>query len=300
MEEKPKNVRKSTAAKGRGFYIAMYASLGGLLLLALGIGYYNLIGPGATTAEIQMAQGHGDLFDQGLADFDYHPVGSVWDEPIITRPAPTPAPGQAPTPPPDDEIPPRPRPNEGPQPEPSPAPEGADDEYGQIDEGIYLGEETVIELDIYNVFEPQQSFTYFAEGDTMHWPVLGDVLMEFAMDRLVFDATLDQWRTNDNLAIAANRGDAVRAAADGRVQEIVHTRQFGQTVVIEHGNGWITTYSQLDPDVAVNVGDVVSRGQIIGSVGSPSIFTSLLGYHVGFAVANSDVPVDPGALLTRD
>jgi len=132
----------------------------------------------------------------------------------------------------------------------------------------------------------------------MHWPVLGDVVMDFAMDRLVYDITLDQWRTNDNVAIAADRGEAVRAAASGVVTDILESRQFGPTVVIDHGNGWVTTYSQLDPDTAVSIGDVVTRGQIIGNVGSPSIFGSLLGYHVNFAVTSNEAPIDPNTLLS--
>jgi len=305
MEERPKNVRKP-AAKGKGFYVAMYASLGGLLLLALAIGYFNFLGPGAVTGEADAHLISGNLFEQDLADTEYWPVGSQWDMPIGGRLQPTPTPA----PPPDDETgrptQPAPRPGDATegqaQPVPSPPPaEPEDDETTQTRDGdAYHGDETgADEASIYNVFEPPApSFTHFADGDSMHWPVLGDVLMDFALDRLIYDPTLDQWRTNDKLAISANRGDTVRAAAAGRVYQIVETRQFGQKVVIDHGNGWFTTYSQLDPDMAVSEGDVVSRGQIIGAVGSPSIFTSRIGYHVGFSVSNNDTPIDPNTLLT--
>ncbi|MCL2753991.1 MAG: M23 family metallopeptidase, partial [Defluviitaleaceae bacterium] len=71
-------------------------------------------------------------------------------------------------------------------------------------------------------------------------------------------------------------------------------------VVIDHGNGWLTTYKQLADDVAIAVGDVVNRGQIIGSVGSPSIFTAALGYHVGFAVRQDGTAMNPHALLSTN
>jgi len=296
MEERPKNVRGHDG-RGKGFYIAMYASLGGLLLLALALGYYSFLGPPAATADGYVAE-VGNLFDASHAELEHLPVGSQWEMPVtvrpsvpqaptITTPAPTPVPQEQPNgnetgarPPADAE------PAPPPQTEPA-APQGGDDEAHAEEDAIY------------NVFEPAApSFTYFAQGDTMHWPVLGDVVMDFAVDRLVFDPTLDQWRTNDNMAIAASRGDSVRASADGRVYNVAQTREFGQIVVIDHGNGWLTTYSQLDPDVAVRIGDVVNRGQIIGQVGSPSIFASRMGYHVGFRVTNEGSAIDPGTLLT--
>ncbi|MCL2396533.1 MAG: M23 family metallopeptidase [Defluviitaleaceae bacterium] len=307
MEEKPKNTRKTKKSKGTGFYAAMYASLGGLLVLAIFIGYYSFLGPGAATGDTQVSHVPPNLFEQGQAGFDV-PVGGGFDVPIAGQPTPVPQT----TPPPQDgarnQVPqqnvmPTPvEPDDGIQPGAAPAPEGAYDDYwdyGYAD--IYLVDESEMsEADLYNIFgAPHMYFPHFAEGDNMHWPIAGDILMDFAMDRLIFDATLDQWRTNDNVAIEASRGDAVRAAATGRVAEITSTRQFGQKVVIDHGNGWVTTYTQLDPaSLVVRVDDVVNRGQIIGSVGSPSIFGSMLGYHVGFAIANNDVPVDPNVMLS--
>jgi len=311
MEKKPKNTRRRGTAGGKGFYIAMYASMGGLLLLALGIGYYSFLGPGSNQGDIELALSDYEhaAWDWSYEEQDY-PVGAQWDTPIAAQPSPRPT-----MPPNGDET-------------SQDAPEGYDDDWimdydWEWDYDSNFGAElesdpepdTAVaeddtaqepdpEADIYNVFDtqavPQQYFSYFTEADTMHWPVLGEIVMDFAMDRLVFDSTLDQWRVNDTLAISADRGTPVRAAAPGRVQEAELTRQFGKRVVIDHGNGWFTTYSQLDPDVVVSVGDVVSRGQIIGNVGSPSIFAGRLGYHVGFAVTSNDAPVDPNDLLIRE
>jgi murein DD-endopeptidase MepM/ murein hydrolase activator NlpD len=309
----------------------MYSSLGGLLVLAIAIGYYNFIGFGGQTGETHVAEMTQE--DWWLTEAENLPVGNHWDMSLADLQGGQ----QAQTPPPAPRLtpPPAPSPDEGardrqpstpPVPSPSPqaesrapaatpratpgaAPEGADDDWdwdaadweiGDQDE-IYLGEDDGYYDDPFEVFDPAQApqtFANFTEEDNMHWPVLGDVVMDFAMDRLVYDITLDQWRTNDNVAIAANRGDAVRAAASGIVADILNSRQFGPTVVIDHGNGWVTTYSQLDPDTAVSIGDVVTRGQIIGSVGSPSIFGSLLGYHVNFAITNDDAPINPHTLLT--
>jgi len=312
MEEKPKSTKKSNPVRGKSFYVAMYSSLGGLLVLAIAIGYYNFIGFGGFAGDTHVAElSREDLWQ---TEVDNVPVGNNWDQPITGQPPQNRPP--EPTPPPTttdedarDVVPQAthtPRPGATTQVTPPPArtpsmpelePEGADDGWWDEDAVGITRED---EADIYSVFDvsqPPQDFADFNEEDGMHWPILGTVLMDFAMDRLVYDITLDQWRTNDNVAISAERGDAVRAAAAGRVTYILDSRELGHSIVIDHGNGWVTTYSQLDPDMVVDVGDVVSRGQIIGSVGSPSIFGSLLGYHVNFAVRSDDTPVDPNTLL---
>ncbi|MCL2574457.1 MAG: M23 family metallopeptidase [Defluviitaleaceae bacterium] len=334
MEEKPRGTRNLGNARGKGFYVAMYSSLAGLLVLAVAIGYYNFIGFGSLSGDTYVADMSQDNLWQ--VEAENYPVGNNWDIPLADhtteQPPHTPPPDpqrHTPSTHPTDEdnrgteqnhTPQSPSPSPSPQtgnvtPSPSPqttprpVPEGADDDDWdwELGEGfgneIHLSEDDGYGEDIFSVFDPaespqSQTFAHFTEDDTMHWPVLGDVVMDFAMDRLVYDITLDQWRTNDNVAIAADRGEAVRAAASGVVTDILESRQFGPTVVIDHGNGWVTTYSQLDPDTAVSIGDVVTRGQIIGNVGSPSIFGSLLGYHVNFAVTSNEAPIDPNTLLS--
>ncbi|MCL2407712.1 MAG: M23 family metallopeptidase [Defluviitaleaceae bacterium] len=143
----------------------------------------------------------------------------------------------------------------------------------------------------------QQTFAPFSENDGMNWPIVGEIVMVYSTDRLVFDATLEQFRTNDNLSIGASLGDAINAAAAGRVIAITSTRERGNTVVIDHGNGWRTTYSQLRDDILVREGDVVAKGQQIGNVGTPSIHSSRLGPHLAFSVHQDDSSIDPRRVL---
>ena len=140
-----------------------------------------------------------------------------------------------------------------------------------------------------------RSFDY--QTDSMAWPVLGDIVMTYSVNHLIFDKTLEQFRTNDNICIGSQLGAPVKAAAAGAVTEVFTTRERGKTVVVDHGNGWRTTYSQLQDEVLVRVGDVVSQGQQIGSVGSPSLFSSQLGYHLAFTVHRDQETVDPRTVL---
>ncbi len=142
-------------------------------------------------------------------------------------------------------------------------------------------------------------FKPFASDNKMEWPVLGEVVMGYSTDHVIYDKTLEQYRTNDNICIAAELGSQVKATAEGVVKSVTKNRQKGNTVVIDNGNGWTTVYSELQDGVLVKEGDVVKAGQVIGGVGNPSIYSVLLGNHLSFSVMKNDKPVDPMSILNK-
>lgn len=166
-------------------------------------------------------------------------------------------------------------------------------ELGSI-EGIATGGNLDLEIAL-----ADPVFSIFGDDHTMAWPIAGDIVMDFSMDRTIFDVTLQQFRTSDSISIQAEAGEVVRAAAEGIVREITNTRTNGISVVVDHGNGWVTTYSQLDEYLFISEGDVLLEGQRIGVVGEPSIHRVLLGDHLGFAVKRNGVPHDPNLVLAE-
>jgi len=150
------------------------------------------------------------------------------------------------------------------------------------------------------VFLADPVFSVFSGTEDMLWPVSGEIVMDFSMDRLIHDVTLNQFRTNDKISVSATVGSQVRVSADGVVRSVTNDRRLGNTVVVEHGNGWFTTYSQLQDHILVEEGDVVNRGQVIGGVGEPSIFYTLLGSHLSFRVTRDDAPVNPLVVLAAN
>ena len=143
----------------------------------------------------------------------------------------------------------------------------------------------------------QASFAPFTEYDQLIWPVYGEIAMIFSQDRLIYNPTLDQWRTNDDLRISAPEGTPVRAAAAGHVTEVGNDRVYGNFVRIDNGNGWETIHGQLMDGILVVEGDVVQAGQVIGGVGRPSVFSVLNGHHVSLRVLHDDNLIDPQLLL---
>lgn len=160
-------------------------------------------------------------------------------------------------------------------------------------------EESEVFTETEEPIEADPVFNVFGENDVMMWPVIGEILMSYSTDSMVYDETLNQYRTNDTVSIAASPGVEVRASADGIVASVTETRRDGNQVTIEHGNGWTTTYSQLQDNILVSEGDVVLAGEVIGEVGSPSIYSSALGYNLGFKVAQGDSTVDPLQVLSE-
>ncbi|MDD3393973.1 MAG: M23 family metallopeptidase [Anaerotignum sp.] len=125
------------------------------------------------------------------------------------------------------------------------------------------------------------------------YPVSGEIVMPYSVDCAIYDATLNQYHTNASISISAAAGDIVKAAEKGTVKEITKDEVKGNSVVIEHENGWLTTYSQLAEDLSVKVGEAVTKGQTIGTVGEPTKYTVALGSHVEFAVAKDGETIDP-------
>jgi murein DD-endopeptidase MepM/ murein hydrolase activator NlpD len=144
-------------------------------------------------------------------------------------------------------------------------------------------------------------FEYFKDGDTMDWPVVGEIVMDYSVDHALYDKTLDQYRTNEDIRIAAKPGTPVKASSSGVVTKVEKSRKDGNAVTIDNGNGWSTYYGQLMDGVLVKEGDVVKAGQVIGGVSSPTIYGVLLGNHLIFKVTKDDATIDPKTILaSRD
>ena len=130
------------------------------------------------------------------------------------------------------------------------------------------------------------------------WPVSGTAVMEYSMEALCYNETTRDWRVHSGLDIAAEAGAEVVAAADGEVYTVYEDDSMGTTVVIRHLNGYTTKYASLDENVSVSVGDTVTMGQVIGTVGTSALVETVLGPHVHFSVTCQDVLMDPMEFLS--
>lgn len=114
----------------------------------------------------------------------------------------------------------------------------------------------------------------------LSFPIDGNVAIsrEFGkMVRTYSDETRSEDTSRRGVDINAAVGTVVKSAAEGKVEEVSNNTTDGTYVVIAHTNGLKTKYANLSEEVKVAVGDVVSAGTEIGTVGNTSgIFTSKL------------------------
>ena len=127
----------------------------------------------------------------------------------------------------------------------------------------------------------------------------GKVLTAFSVDQLVYSETLGDWRTHDGVDISAQEGTDVLAASSGTVRSVSDDPLMGTTVVLDHGDGYQTTYASLRAGAAVEVGDRVTAGQVIGTVGTTAAAESAQGPHLHFSVTHDGDAVDPEEYLNK-
>lgn len=81
--------------------------------------------------------------------------------------------------------------------------------------------------------------------------------------------------TRRGVDLEAPVGTVVKCASEGQISEVGSNSEDGNYIVVSHANGLKTKYSNLDPEVYVSEGDMVTEGQELGMVGNTSlVFTS--------------------------
>ena len=132
----------------------------------------------------------------------------------------------------------------------------------------------------------------YSSENVMSWPVRGEVIMDYSMDKTIYYPTLQEYKCNPSILIQSEEGTDVAAAFSGTVADVYHDAQLGTVVEMSLGNGYEAYYGQLE-NVDVAVGDTVQQGQIIGTVSTPTRFYSIEGSHLNFRVTRDGEPVDP-------
>ncbi len=111
----------------------------------------------------------------------------------------------------------------------------------------------------------------------------------YGYTRLTGRSTLSHKGTD----LQASIGTPVYASNRGRVGFTDNLRNYGNTVIIDHGLGLQTVYMHLS-EIKVTNGQMVERGELIGMSGDTGY---VLGAHLHFTVRVWDISVDPMKFL---
>ena len=132
------------------------------------------------------------------------------------------------------------------------------------------------------------------EITSMSMPVEnGDISKPHSDTELYYSKTMEDWRLHKGIDIDVPIGATVSAVAKGVVSECYTDTAYGVTVVIDHGNGLYSKYSNLASDKMVKAGQTVEPGTAIGVVGDTAEFEVADKAHLHFEVIKNGVCVNP-------
>lgn len=174
-----------------------------------------------------------------------------------------------------------------------------DVETKQEEKGIVTGDNKTKDQDKKSVTTQsnrvKNSLSFDQEAGLL-WPVQGNVLMKYSMDKGTYFATLNQYKCNPAIIIDSKVGTKVKASATGIVTKIETDEETGKTVTMDIGDDFSVVYGQLK-DVKVKKGDTVKEGSIIGTIAKPTKYYSIEGENLYYQVLEKGEPINPMLLL---
>ncbi len=124
-------------------------------------------------------------------------------------------------------------------------------------------------------------------------PINGEIIKVYSVSELLFSKTLESWKTHDGVDVKANLGESVRSIEKGIIEKIYEDSFYGTTIIIDHGQGYKSIYSNLESKVNVSEKQVIKKSFVIGKLGKTSIGEIKDDPHVHFMLMFNNKIIDP-------
>lgn len=121
-------------------------------------------------------------------------------------------------------------------------------------------------------------------------------ITEYSED-LVYNEVLKRFASHLAVDFFAEEGTSVCAIRDGVVKSVDNSLIYGVTVVIDHGNGILSSYNSLSTENLVTVGQSVKQGDVIGKVSTTNRHEYKKGAHLHFSMTKNGETVNPASYL---
>ncbi len=168
-----------------------------------------------------------------------------------------------------------------------PAPTEKEAQNGSTPEAAVPSQNSEISVPGTEEVKQTETAAVFAKSEekiVMQKPLDGTVLNPYSNGKPVKNETMGDWRLHTGVDIAGDRGQEVKAPADGKIVRAEKDTLTGHTISIDHGNGVISTIYNLAGTDVVKEGQVVKKGEKIGSVGESATIEMLEEPHIHFEV----------------
>lgn len=136
----------------------------------------------------------------------------------------------------------------------------------------------------------------FDEEKGLLWPIKGDVILPYSMDKAIYFETLAQYKCNPAILIAGSEDMEVICSYNGVITSIEENEETGNTLTMSIGNSYELVYGNLK-DITWKVGDYVSENSVLGTLSAPTKYYVKEGTNLYFQVMQNEEKVDPLFLL---
>lgn len=168
----------------------------------------------------------------------------------------------------------------------------------EVEEVNYITDQSSISTDVSNVEVEEAVETISKNSDQKYiMPVSGEIVKEFAVEKLVYSETLGMWKTHPGVDIKADVETPVKSASSGTVQAVEQDSFYGNVIKILNYEGYVFVYGNLDNDIQLKQGDEVKQGDAIGRIGISATGELADEAHLHLEVIKDEKQINPLDLI---